>query len=166
MKNGIRLAMAILLLAATTTVWSGCANAGLKAKQDILIGLQVNETALGAFQDAEKAAYDSHAVAALTSDVHKHVSAALSHAFEEQIKLGTALKAWKSGDPAPASVTALIDDAQAAYDAVSPLVPAAPQMGDTFSKLRTWLNEIVALAKQFNVTLPPWLATATAGGVQ
>ena len=159
---------AVLLVVAlgTSLLWFGCASTGIRVKQDIVLSTQTAEAALGVAQDEERALYASKALPALTVERHQAIARGFSSAFDAQIKLGNALQLWKAGDPVPSSINDLLQDAQDTWSVVSGLVPGVTgqQPIALIVKMRTWLAQVAALAKHFNVALPAWLVSATVGG--
>jgi hypothetical protein len=150
---------AVVALAVAASLSASCASVPLKQKA--VLTVQASQAALGIVDDAEMAAYALQAPG-LTADRHRAFSRALSDAYAVQIKLATALQAWRAGEPVPASLDALLADAQQAWDVVTKLEPGVPQT-DLIAKMRAWLVELNTLSRALGAAIPPWLATATGG---
>lgn len=88
---------AVVLLA--LGIAAACAS---NPKARIVTAYQSVEIGLGALQDAERAAFQSGIIPALTKEVHeKKISPAFVKAFDMQIKVGNALLVWKPGTALP-----------------------------------------------------------------
>lgn len=89
-----RFAVALLALC-----MAACAS---NPKAKIVTAYQSVEIGLGALQDAERAAFQSGTIPALTKEVHEQkISPAFVRAFDMQIKVGNALLAWRPGAALP-----------------------------------------------------------------
>lgn len=111
--------VSVLVLAVTL---AGCASVPLK--QQISRSHQVAHQALVAVDEAERALCApipatpnvcGSAVAAalgLTDAKHQAISRTLARAFDHDAKAGVAVIAWRAGDPVPADLRTLLQDAQ------------------------------------------------------
>lgn len=93
-------------------------------KAKVVATYQSVEIGLGALQDAERAAYASGTIPALTKEVHEQkVSPAFVKAFDMQIRVGNALLAWQPGTALPVGYdqwVASIENVAQVLSAVSP----------------------------------------------
>jgi hypothetical protein len=93
-------------------------------KARIVTAYQSVELGLGALQDAERAAYASGAIPALTRAVHEQrVSPAFAQVFDMQVRVGNALLAWQPGAAPPVGYeqwVASIENVAAVLRAVAP----------------------------------------------
>lgn len=134
-----RIVLATLLLAV------GCAS--IPVKQRVVVGSQAVETVLGAAQDFERAAFAQSTIPGLTAAKHQAFAGALSKAFDAQIKLNTALVAWRSGEPAPATLAELQTDVNDAFAVAQSLLPAGGRAADLLAKVQAVLNEAAKLSE-------------------
>ena len=159
MKQGF---IALCVAAALAALVAGCGAVPLKQKA--VLTVQTAETALGAAQDTERSLYLQGTLPALTPERHKDISQAFSKAFQAQIDVTTALKAWRSEDPVPTSVTEILGYAQETWDVVAAIVPQldakTPSEKAFVERIRVWVKEVIDLAKLFNLPIPPILAKA------
>lgn len=100
------MALAFLLCTAALTVGTAaCGASGHSYKQTVAVDvLQPSHDALANLQDLEISVFNGGAVKALTVDVHKSIEGKLGVAFRDHAKASRALRAWRAGDPKPASV--------------------------------------------------------------
>lgn len=101
-----------------------CVACASNPKAKVVATYQSVEIGLGALQDAERAAYASGTVPALTKEVHEQkISPAFVKAFDMQIKVGNALLAWQPGTALPVGYdqwVASIENVAQVLSAVSP----------------------------------------------
>jgi hypothetical protein len=103
--------------------------------------LNATQTTLGQIQDTERrlcnAAEYAVAPAApikecagpladaamLTTERHQRIASALSKAFDAQIKAAVVLRAWRAGDPVPATLPDILDALESVAAVVKELAP-------------------------------------------
>jgi hypothetical protein len=129
----------IILLAVSIA----CASVPLK--QRLVLSSQTVETVLGAAQDFERTAFQNSTIPGLDQAKHQAFAAALSKAFDAQIKLGTVLIAWHSGDPVPASLAELTMDVDEAFAVAQSLLPSGGQAADLVAKVQVVIDEALKL---------------------
>lgn len=130
---------------------SGCS---VSHKGKVVNSYDAVQTALEGIQDVEQTTYDSKALAGLTPAVHAKVQRALAKAFDAQIQIGPALKAWRAGDPAPAGITQWLATVNEVVDAIEPLVPQSGNIGQQALK---WAKVVLAILEDMNQIVPPRL---------
>lgn len=126
--------------------------ASLPIKERLVKSAQATETALGAAQDFERSAFMSGAIPSLTPAKHQAISAAFSNAFGTQIKLATALRAWRSGDPKPASVDQLAADVRETLAVIQQATAGGTTTGpasELIGKVNAILAEVAKVADAF-----------------
>ncbi len=97
--------------AALTGSTTGCASAGLSAKQKITVDvLQPTHDALANAQDFEIATFNAGTLPVLTPELHAKIERALGKAFTDHAIATRAVRAWRAGDPVPNSVMLLKQD--------------------------------------------------------
>lgn len=114
--------------------------AHLPAKQKAVSGLQAAHAALASAQDFERQTYASGSLPALTAQRHADISRFFIKAFDDELKAGVALKAWRAGDPAPAS---LVDYQTDITQALAVARAVAPSGGTIIDKVQVVLDEVV-----------------------
>ncbi len=153
--------MAGIVAAALVAVLSlgACASVGLK--QQAVTGLQLAEASSGVAQDAERRLYATGSVKALTPAVHAAISRGFSTVFQDEHDAAVAMKAWRSGDPAPASLGALLRDASDAWTA---LVPLLGDLGavNVVALVQGWVAKVAAVAATIGAAIPPGVRDALA----
>ena len=144
----------VTLLLALTFV--SCAS--LPIKQQVQNTHSVIHTTLTSIDDTERSlcapdpAKVNHCLApgavlvGLTDAVHQSLSAKLADAYKVDANLGTAIIAWKAGDPTPKDVASLLADAQASLVAVKPLTGNGAVL---VTKIQTWVDQVAILAAAF-----------------
>jgi hypothetical protein len=141
---------------------SGCAS--LPVKERAVQTLNATQTTLANVQDTERRLCNANAYAAapsapikacagpladatmLTTERHQRIAAALSKAFDAQIKASVVLRAWKAGDPPPATLPDILDALEAVAGVVKELAPNS----ELFRELDTILQarrDLEALAE-------------------
>lgn len=140
------------LLAATALAALVAACASIPLKQRAVSVVQASETTLEAAHDLERSlcfvapatergnhcTNQAAATVHLTDAAHVALASAFEVAFTAQDKAFTALEAWHSGDPAPASVK----DYQADLTAILALVKQlAPGAGSLVGKVQSAVDE-------------------------
>lgn len=148
---GVSMAMAL----------SACASS---QKQKVVVAYQSAETALGQFQDAEIALYNTKTVASLTEEKHKAIHKVLAQAFDAQEKVGSALLIWESGRPAPAGVGAWLTEAERVLAEVRALLPDNDRVR-LAQTLIPWIRAILDTVRLFGVQPPPALLQVAEKGV-
>ena len=157
--TGLALTLVLILLAIFA---SACATTS--KKESAVVTYQAIETGLGAFQDAERAIFASKKVPELTPELHQKISAVLSRAFALQIRVGDALKIWKTGQPVPATVTAYLSETDRVIAELLELMPANTKL-QLAKEFVQWAKDIVALFKVVNLEPLPQVAAVAQGGV-
>src|SRR6266576_2826242 len=148
------------VLAATLglLLFIGCAS--LPLKQKLAVTLSASVDALAAFQTTERNLYASKALPALTPKAHENISVAIGKAADAQIKTASVLIAWRAGDPIPATITQTLQYGQQTYEVVATVVPRLKGTTDNerrlVAALQAWLDDLVSIAKSFNLSLPAW----------
>lgn len=124
-----------LLVICTLLLAVGCASTPIK--QQTVVSLSASEMALESAHDIERAlcnptADKTQAITTcetnpvgLTSVVHVQLAAMFSKAFASEKLAAEALKAWKSGEPAPSSLADYQRDILALVDTITKLLPQA-----------------------------------------
>lgn len=151
---------AIVALAATAIIGAACATS---QKQRAVVAYQSAQTALGVFQDTERALYQARTLPELTDERHRAISAALARAFDVQIQLGNALLIWRTGEPAPTSVVGYLNEADRVIQEVQRLLPDDSRVR-LARDIVQWARTLVELAKQFKVTAPASVEAAARTG--
>ncbi len=130
-------------------------------KQKAVLGLQVAEQSSGIAQDAERSVYASGVVKALTPAKHADIARIFSRIFQDERDAAQAMRAWKAGEPAPASVGALLADAGAAWAALQPLLA---DIGATniITTIQDWVGKVVIIASTVNLGVPADVKAALA----
>lgn len=112
----------LLALALGALTLNGCAS--LPAKQKVSQAHQVAHQALVTIDEAERALCQpvpaatntcgnpAAAALGLTNAKHQDFSRKLAKAFDDDVKAGVAIVAWRAGDPVPADLATLFQDAQ------------------------------------------------------
>ncbi len=157
MKNALRHYVFVLMLGVT-------ACASLPLKQKAVVSLQASETALEASHDAERLLCSptsnqalpiktcdgpTAASIGLTTAKHQELARIFSKAFDTEIKAATVLKAWRAGDPPPASVTEYQRDVNAVLILVSHMIPNAHSV---ISKAQQAVDTAAAVVTLIGVT--------------
>jgi hypothetical protein len=104
---------------------SGCAS--LPVKERAVQTLNATQNTLGQIQDTERRLCNAAEYAVspstpikacagpladatmLTTERHQRIAAALSKAFDAQIKAAVVLRAWRAGDPVPSTLPDILD---------------------------------------------------------
>ncbi len=158
-KNGMGATLALLFAAFVSL--SACS---VSLKQHAVQSVQAAETSLGTAQDFELSTYHAATLPALTAQRHAAIQRTFSHAFQVQIDAATALKAYKAGDPVPASVSAVLADAQVVWGLAAQIVPSlqakTPEETALLAKIKGWIADVATLVQLFNVPIPPALQSA------
>jgi len=112
-----------------------CAKTSLK--QQGVVSLAASEQALEAAHNMERSLCNPQAdqtkaitectqnAVGLTTEIHSQVALAFSKAFSTEILAANALRAWKSGEPAPASLADYQRDLQEIVAVITRLLPQA-----------------------------------------
>jgi hypothetical protein len=135
----------VVAAAVVLVLVSACAH--LSVKQQLTVGLQGVETALGAAQDVERAAYQSHAFPDLTAKVHGDVSASFVKAFSAVITSGQALKVWRAGDPVPTTLVELQKDVDETLALVASVAPKQSAVVVKAQAVADEVLQVLALVK-------------------
>lgn len=153
----------LLMLAAFLA--AGCASTGTKAA-DVSVKtyaslhqvlLTVKNVEWGVCQPVAATKYQQctnpeAANIGLTDAKHQAINGHLTDAFQLEIKLGPALKAWRAGDPPPHSTAELLAVAKEIVTIVSPFLT---DVGQNILKSATDLLDLAAkLAAAFSVPAP------------
>ena len=101
----------------------GCG--GVKIKQNAVLSAQGIESTLRTARETELTLYQSGTVAQLTPAIHQQINATLVEAFDDQIKLASVLKEWRSGDPVPTTLNAIIADMQDTIRVITMQLPSS-----------------------------------------
>ena len=124
-------------------------------KARIVTTYQSVEIGLGALQDAERAAFVSGTIPALTKEVHEQkISPAFVRAFDMQIKVGNALLVWQPGTTLPVGYdrwVASIENVAAVLSSISPKNSAV------FDATLTFVRAAVDAIRRFGQEPPPAL---------
>jgi hypothetical protein len=85
----------------------------------------------------------------LTTERHQRIAAALSKAFDAQIKASVVLRSWRAGDPVPATLPDIMDALETVTEVVRELAPNSDLFRelDTILQARRELEELVAALK-------------------
>lgn len=145
--------LAVALIALTMLA---CAS---NPKARIVTTYQSVEVGLGALQDAERAAYASGKIPALTKEVHEtKISPAFVKAFDAQIKTGNALLLWKPGTALPVGY----DQWVAAVENVATVMSSvSPRNSAVFDATVAFVRAAVDAIKRFGQQPPPALVAAS-----
>jgi hypothetical protein len=100
----------------------GCG--GVSIKQNAVLSAQGIETTLRTTRETELALYQSGSVKELTPALHEQINRSLIKAFDDNILLAQALKAYRSGDPVPTSLNALLVDVNDTMNMALKLLPS------------------------------------------
>ena len=150
----------LLLLIAWVLIAVGCA---VPLKQRMVFSLQASESMLAAFDDAERAAYQSKLVPALTEAKHKQISVVLAKAFRAHEKGAELLIAWRAGDPMPVEIPQILSIADEAWTVLAQTFPQLQAHSAAEKRLLgtawAWLERVKAMSKTTGLQLP-----AFAGG--
>jgi hypothetical protein len=127
---------------------AGCASTPVK--QQAVVSLAASEQALEAAHDMERALCNPTAdktkpvtecvanAIGLTTAIHQQVAVVFSKAFSTEILAANALRAWKSGEPAPAS---LADYQRDLLEIVAVIRRLLPQATDLIGKTQSAADE-------------------------
>lgn len=142
---------------AVVAVLAACLMAACSSnpKARVVTAHQSVEIGLGALQDAERAAYASGTVPALTKDVHEQkISPAFVKAFDTQLKVGAALLAWRPGTTPPVGY----DEWVASIENVANVMKAvSPKNSAVFDATISFVRAAVDAIKRFGQQPPPAL---------
>lgn len=131
----------VLITASLGLGMAACASSGgPRAKTNAVVSLQAAETLLEASHDAERLLCNGTAnqlapiqhcnaqgiALGLTDERHHQLAVFYAHAFDVQGKAALALKAWRAGDPAPATVAQYAKDAADIVDVANQIAPGNP----------------------------------------
>lgn len=137
-----RLAVVLLMLC-----MAACAS---NPKAKIVTAYQSVEIGLGALQDAERAAFVSGTIPALTKEVHEQkISPAFVRAFDTQIKVGNALLVWKPGTALPVGYDQWVDSIENVAQVLSTISPKNTAVFDaTIAFVRAAVDAIKRFGQQ------------------
>jgi len=144
--------MAVTLMA--LCVMAACAS---NPKAKIVTAYQSVEIGLGALQDAERAAFVSGTIPALTKEVHEQkISPAFVRAFDMQIRVGNALLAWKPGTALPIGYDQWVSSIE---NVASVLSTVSPKNSAVFEATLVFVRAAVDAIQRFGQQPPPALLT-------
>ena len=121
----------------------GCG--GIKIKQNAVLSAQGIESTLRTARETELSLYQSGTVKELTPALHSQINSSLVKAFDDNILLVQALKAYRSGDPVPTSLNALIVDVNDTMNVALKLLPstATSNLVEKISAVITATQQVV-----------------------
>jgi hypothetical protein len=121
----------------------GCG--GVSIKQNAVLSAQGIETTLRTTRETELALYQSGSVKELTPALHEQINRSLIKAFDDNILLAQALKAYRSGDPVPSSLNALLVDVNDTMNVALKLLPstATSNLVEKISAVITATQQVV-----------------------
>jgi hypothetical protein len=143
---------------AFVVILTACAH--LPWKERAVRTLQATHIAISNAQDFENNAYNARLIPSLSAPAsasfrakcpadhqlaanptnHNVINCLFSVAFGDEVKAGNALRAWRAGDPPPASLAELNRDAD---DILGLVKSVAPQSTDFVSKAQAILDEVL-----------------------
>jgi hypothetical protein len=124
----------------------GCG--GVKIKQNAVLSAQGIESTLRTARETELTLYQSGTVKELTPALHKQINSSLVKAFDDNILLAQALKAYRSGDPVPASLNALMIDVNDTMNVALKLLPSTAT-----SDLVEKISAVISATQQVAISL-------------
>jgi hypothetical protein len=140
--------------------YGGCASSH---KQKVVAAYQISATAIGTFQDAEIALYNAKTLPSLTEAKHVEVHKLLSRVTDIQVKVGDALLIWQSGQPAPASVAAWMDEGVRTIAEIRKMFPDNDRLR-LIEMIVPWVKAIVETVQLLGLKPPAELVSVAVEG--
>lgn len=151
----------VLLACVLAGTMAACATSH---KARVTTAYQTTETALGAFQDAERALYAAQTLPALTEERHAEILQVLVRAFDVQARFGQALLIWRTGEPLPTEIGEWFVEIERVITEVQALDTGGRLPTQLAADVVRWTRAIVDLSRLLNISPPASVAQVAEQG--